>query len=108
MENWKEELVSFFNGQDNRRVEVHTALNRMLQELKNENGIRSATMDIASEDPLAWKIEINRVFRTITEKEISEAQAIRAQNDYGAFEDTGETRSVEEALQTLLKNKFSK
>jgi len=74
MTEWKKEISDVFVNLENRRVEIHQSLRALLDELKQEPGIRRIEFDFIDEATLTWKVGINGKEYTITEDEVSTKQ----------------------------------
>ncbi|MFC5468426.1 hypothetical protein ACFPPD_06815 [Cohnella suwonensis] len=106
MNDWKKRIVDKVVEHNARRAEVHSTLTRLVNELKNENGISSGGVELASEHPLTWDVTIERKMVQVTESEVSRHQVIFEQGKYGGLEETNEKKSVEDALKELLATRF--
>lgn len=107
MSDWKSEITEVFDGLENRRVEIHTALYALLQELERENSIRSANLDLVSEYPLTWNVNINVMAFQIKESEVADVQHYEDGPSRTYLRQNG-TLNVTEALKELLILKVKK
>lgn len=101
---WAKQIAGVFINNETRRTEIQQPLNELLIELKSEQGIREASVELVSEFPLVWNVVINGKQAKISEEDVSLAQRLYDEPYEKTFTDP--KRDVNDVLKELLMNRF--
>ncbi|ASA23512.1 hypothetical protein [Paenibacillus donghaensis] len=104
MSEWAKKIAGVFINNETRRTEIQQPLSELLIELKSEQGIREASVELVSEFPLVWNVIINGKQAKISEEDVALAQRLYDEPYEKTFTDP--KRDVNDVLKELLMNRF--
>jgi len=106
MSEWADEVKRKIDLFNSRRGEIDDCLEALIGELKSPPYNLHADCNLVNKQDLIWEVKIGAQTFTISEKEISERQVVVEADEFGDIVNTGERKSVKEALQGLIIEKL--
>lgn len=106
MSEWADEVKRKIDSFDSRKKEIEDCLKALLEELNRPPYNLNAKCELKDKQNLIWEMKIRTQTFTISEAEISDRQVVVEVDKSGDLVDTGQRKSVKEALQGLIIEKL--